>query len=126
MSGLNISFKLVQVAREMPRTWNLDTPEAQHLLQELTREFQLEDQAAQSDLGWQLSGLDRSGTALYNASPSVSRDDSQAAPSAETPELRVHQVLYPWQKMSFHTSSAFHVDAISKKACKFQDYFYSS
>ena len=79
----------------MPRDWNLDTPEAQQLLQELTRNLQVEDEADNPNPEWQLTALDRTGTALYSASPSLSRDDSQAAPPSEEPKLQVEQILLP-------------------------------
>ena len=79
----------MQVARDMPRSWNLDTPEAQHLLQELTRELQEEDEAAGSKLTWHLSDLDRTDNALYSASPSQSRD---APDEAIDPSIDAGQV----------------------------------
>ena len=76
----------MQVARELPRDWKLDTPDAQHLLAELLRDLPTQGAGEEGgDLASSpfLLGLDRSHAQL--CSPSSTQPGSLAADSPEQP-----------------------------------------
>lgn len=83
------------MASELPRTWDLDSPDAQLLLQELTRELHDEDEALESDPSAYLVTLDRTANELCSASPSSMHELAQTDQESHGPGIAPEEVCCP-------------------------------